>query len=153
MALSTENLDEILWQNPYTMKGFIGTYPACRVKNLPKRKLLSFITNTAHHSKTYGHWNAWVVKDNIVYFFDSFGRSPLDQSFPHDYIDILMNFKKFKYFKSHIQPLDAITCGYYCIHFILHLSSGQNFDKFSNEYLADKNKNDLIVLNIIKSII
>ena len=86
-------------------------------------------------------------------FFDSFGRSPLDSMFPHDYSDILLNFKKFRFFKKQLQPLDGITCGYYCIHFILHLSLGLSIDSFGEEYSNDTNENDVIVLKIVKSII
>ena len=69
MALNTRQLNKILKGNPYTRNVYLGTYPACRVQKIPKGRTISFITNTAHHSQGYGHWNGWVVKHDVIYIF------------------------------------------------------------------------------------
>jgi hypothetical protein len=153
MALSTNHINKILWNNPYTKKYFIGTYPACRVEKLPKKKIYAFVTNTDHHSKSGAHWNSWFVRDETVYFFDSFSRSPMHESFPHDYKDIVLKFKKFAYFNVQVQSFDSFTCGFYVIHHILVFSLGLDFKDLSKEYGKNTQKNDLTVMNIIKSIV
>ena len=153
MALSTTNINDILWANPYTKRYFIGTFPSCGVKKLPKKKIFAFVTNTDDHSKPGTHWNSWFVRGDTVYFFDSFSRSPMDKSFPHNYRDIVLQFKKFSYFNVRLQSYDSFTCGYYAIHHILLFSLGLNFKDLRDEYSRDTNKNDIAVLKIIKSII
>ncbi len=153
MALNTNHINTILKANPYTRRHFIGTFPCCAIEILPKKKIYSFITNVDHHSDSGTHWNAWVVKDKTVFFFDSFGRSPFHPSFPHDYQDILLKFKSFKYFKRQIQSINSFTCGYFCIHFVLNFSLGLDIGSFSSDYKNDTNKNDIVVMKIIQSIV
>ena len=153
MALNTSNLNTILNENCVTKRYFIGTFPSCTIGRLPRKKAFAFITNTDHHNNSGTHWNAWFARDGTVYFFDSFGRSPLHETFPHDYRDILLKFDTFKYFNGQIQSVDSFCCGYFCIHFILNLCLGLDMQSFSRDYFKDTNKNDLIVMNIIKSLL
>ncbi len=153
-SLTTGHINSILKGNAMTKPYFIGTFPSCMIGPLPRRKEYCFITNTDNHESSGTHWNSWVVKDKIIYFFDSFGRSPLHAAFPHDYRDILLMFNNnFQYFDKQIQPIDSFTCGYYCIHFIMIFSIGLDLNNFSSEYSSDTNKNDIIVMNIIRSIV
>ena len=153
MALNTLQIDAILRGNVYTKKHYYGTLPSCRAVQLPKKRQFAFITNVDDHSSGGSHWTAWFSKSGHAYFFDSFGRSPLDPSFPHVYRDILLNFKSFSYFKRQIQSKDSYTCGYFCIHFVLNFCLGLDMASMMSEYSEDTNKNDVIVLKIIKSII
>ena len=155
MALNNQQLDVILKGNVYTKRYFYGSMPACRAVQIPKRRKFTFITNTDNHSNGGRHWNAWAVDNGKVYFFDSFGRSPMDNTFPHVYKDIVLNFKSFSFFNRQVQTVgpESFTCGYFCIHFILNFSIGLDMTDLLKDYTVDTKKNDVIVLNIIKSII
>ena len=153
MALNTIQIDAILKQNVYTRKYYYGTMPSCRAINLPKRQKFAFITNVDNHSAGGTHWTAWFSIAGHVYFFDSFGRSPLDPSFPHVYRDILLNFKSFSYSSSQIQSKRSFTCGYFCIYFVLNFSLGLDMKEMVSDYTENTQENDIIVLRIIKSII
>ena len=77
----------------------------------------------------------------------------MHESFPHDYKDIVLKFKKFTYFNARVQSFDSFTCGFYVIHHILIFSMGLGFKDFSADYSRDTNENDMNVMKIIKSII
>lgn len=152
-GLSNDQIDSFVNVDVWMRRYYIGCFPSCQDIKIPKTRRTSFITNTHNHSKSGQHWNAWFVEDKTVYFMDSFGRSPLDDSFPHDYRDIVRKFNNFKYFPYRIQPFKSFTCGYYCIHFILIFSLGLSMIDFKNEYTDDLNKNDVKVINILNTII
>lgn len=152
-GLSNEQIDSFVKGNIWMKPFYIGCFPSCHNIKIPKRRRTSFITNTDHHSKSGQHWNAWVVLDKTVYFMDTFGRSPLDVSFPHDYRHIVGMFNNFKYFPYRIQPFDSYTCGFFCIHFILIFSVGLNMSNFKKEYTKNVNENDVKVINILNSLI
>ena len=153
LALNTKQIDAILRGNIYTKNFYYTTMPTCRAVNLPKRQQFGFITNVDHHSRGGSHWTGWFSRSGHVYFFDSFGRSPTDPSFPHVYRDILLNFKSFSYFDKQIQSTGSYTCGYFCIHFILHFCLGLDMKSLKSDYSDNTQENDIIVLEIIKSII
>ena len=153
MALNTAHINTILGENSVTRRYFIGTYASCEITCLPKRKKYSFVTNTKNHLSRGAHWNAWFVKDNKVYFFDSFARSPMDSTFPHHYADIVRKFSTFYYFNKQLQDFSSYTCGYFCIHFIYNMSLGLNIMNLKSEYSSNFKENDVIVLKIIKSLL
>ena len=153
MALSTNHINSILKKNPYTKPYFLGTFPSCAIENLPKRKVYCFVTNVDHHQNSGSHWTAWYFRNGTLTFMDSFGRSPQDPSFPHDYRDILMKFRNIRYVRQCIQNKNSYACGYFAIHFILCMSMGLDITDFISEYSRDTNKNDVIVMKIIDSLI
>lgn len=153
MALSTSHINSLLWGNPYTRPYFLGTFPSCAIEKLPRKKSYCFVTNVGHHNSKGSHWTAWHVQDGVVTFMDSFGRSPLDPAFPHDYRDILLKFKDFRFADKKIQNVKSYACGYFAVHFLLCMCLGLDINDFLSEYSSDTNKNDVIVMKIIKSLI
>ena len=156
MALSSSHLQSILKREPSTSRYFIGVFPSCLVNPsiFPRKKQFCFITNTDNHERGGDHWNGFYIRDGVLYFFDSFGRSPRDMTLPHSYRDILLNFKRVEYFNKQIQPFDSFTCGYYCIHFLILFSMGLNFKHLEEEFnFENRQENDLHVLNVIDSIL
>ena len=150
-ALTTKTINGILKQNPVTKKSFIGTFAGCILPS-KNAKQYSFITNTDLHHQSGEHWNAWIVKENKIIFFDSFGRDPRDTSFPDNYKDILENFNDLEYSKVQIQSFNSVTCGYFCIHFIYVLSLGLDLEFFLNEYSNNFMKNDEFVVDFVNSL-
>lgn len=151
-GLSTDHLNSVLKSNPTSKRFFIGTFPSCLIVRTRKKEF-GFITNTENHESGGLHWNGWFVRNNVIYFFDSYGRPPTDAVFPHEYRDILLKYRQFKYFKYRIQSFNTHTCGYYCIHFILYFSMGLNFENLRNCYTGDVEKNDIIAVKTVNIII
>ena len=145
-ALTTQTLNKILLKNPVTKKNFIGTFPGC-ISPSKDAKQYSFITNTDLHHQSGEHWNAWIVKDEIV-FFDSFG----DISFPDNYKNIVEQFSSLEYSKDQIKSFSSVTCGYFCIHFIYVLSLGLDLEFFLNEYSNNFMKNNKLAVDFVNSL-
>ncbi len=123
--MNTLDLNNILLANPVTKRFFLGTYPACITPETNK-KFYTFITNTDTHDESGEHWNAWVVNNDSVTFFDSYGRSP------HllNYYDVVKKFNHVKYTTKCLQDVNSQTCGLFCIHFLYTMSLKLLVDSF-----------------------
>ena len=150
-GLTTNELDAFLKQNASTKRFYLGTYPSC-VKPISNKNFYFFISNTDNHKQSGEHWNAWVVKNGMLMFFDSFGRDPRHWSFPEHYADILNDFTKVKFSKVQVQHISSVMCGYFCIHFLYLISLGLGFEEFYSEYSANLFENDNIVNSIVHSL-
>ena len=150
--LTTTQLDDILLNTSVTSKSYIGTYPSC-FSPTSTRPYYTFISNTEEHDENGEHWCAWVVKDDTVCFFDSFGRSPNDETLPKYFKDIVKKFKIVRYTNYRVQDWSSKACGYFCIHFIYVFSLGLDYKDFLNDYSRDFEKNDSVALNFVSSII
>ena len=150
--LTTTQLDDILLNTSVTSKSYIGTYPSC-FSPTSTRPYYTFISNTEEHDENGEQWCAWVVKDDTVCFFDSFGRSPNDETLPKYFKDIVKKFKIVRYTNYRVQDWSSKACGYFCIHFIYVLSLGLDYKDFLNDYSRDFEKNDSVAFNFVSSII
>ena len=149
----TEDLNKILMSNPVTRKSYLGAFPACVFPKNTKARYC-FISNTSNHLDTNGeHWVGWFIDDDTVKFFDSYGRSPTDETF-YDFFNIFTKkFKNVEYSGNRIQGWTCITCGYFCIHFMYVSCIGLDFKTFLKEYSrTDFEKNDVYVYNFVNSI-
>jgi hypothetical protein len=92
-----------------------------------------YIVNLDNHNGPGTHWTAFIKKDNIIYYFDSFGLPPP--------INILkINNKMIYYNIYNIQDIEEKSCGYYCLFFIYYMN------KYNNNY---KKMLDLFVNNTL----
>ena len=121
-ALTTAEIDALLGSNNYTKKYFAGTYPACVVPTT-KRQKFAFISNTDEHQNPGTHWNAFAVNGKTLTFFDSFGRSPWDASFPIFFEKYASQFDIVRFVKLRVQGLESNSCGFFCIHFVDYISA------------------------------
>ena len=149
--LSTVQLDEILNNLSVTRRKYLGTYPAC-VHPKSKKSCYAFISNIDEHDEAGQHWCAWVVKEDTVSFFDSFGREPWNESFPYHFREIVDEFKRIKYTNTRIQNWASKTCGYFCIHFIYSMCLGLRYEDFLNDYSENYLNNDSVVIDFLNSI-
>ena len=81
--MNTEKINLILSRGS-TAKFFRGTFPSDMDFEHFKPPYCC-ITNTDSHNGKGAHWNAWFVTKDRIYFFDSFGRKPTDDTFPPYY--------------------------------------------------------------------
>ena len=150
-ALTTQALNYILKKNPVTNKNIIGTFPGC-ISPSKNVKQYAFITNTELYHQSGEHWNAWIVKENKIIFFDSFGRDLKDTSFTDNYKTIVKKMNNLEYSKVQIQSFTTVTCGYFCIHFIYVISLGLDLECFLNEYSNNFMENDKFVFDFVNSL-
>ena len=146
-ALSTKTINDFLHTNLMTRGTFLGTHPSC-IEPVPTKNFYSFITNTQTHEKSGEHWNGWVIDNKKVFFFDSFGRGPRDNTLPIFYRNFIKKFKHVYWVRTRVQDWKSETCGYFCIHFIYLISTGFTIKNFLSEYTTDYLNNDDVVVNI-----
>lgn len=84
---------------------------------LPKRpwKKESMIINHDTSNNPGTHWSCFAKENNIVYYFDSFGKLPP----PHEIIQYLGSDKKIFYNAHQYQSFDTIVCGHLCLQFLV----------------------------------
>ena len=150
--LTTTQLDNILFNTSVTRKNYIGTYPSCFLPESTK-PFYAFISNTEEHNENGEHWCAWMVKDDTICFFDSFGRPPNHKSLPTYYKDIVKKFDYIRYTNYRVQGWSSKACGYFCIHFIYVLSLGLDYKDFLKDYSQDFEENDYVAFNFASSIV
>ena len=150
--LTTNQLNKILKDNNVTNRYFLGTFPACNYP-ISRNNVYSFITNTDEHNRSGEHWNSWFVRGNKIIFFDSFGRTPYDQAFPQHYRELVTKFNEVEYSRTQIQGFNTSTCGLFCVHCIYVLSLGLDLNSFINDYYNDFKRNDIVVYDIVNSIL
>lgn len=150
--LTTIQLDNILLNVSVTREKYIGAYPSC-IFPKSRKKMYAFISNTDEHDESGQHWCAWVVKDETIYFFDSFGREPTDETLPVYFKDIIKEFKHIQYTNTRIQGWSSKACGYFCTHFIYVICLGLDYDDFLNDYTRNFIENDIVAFQFVSSII
>ena len=122
--MNTSKINEILFQNPYTRKHFLGTFPSNRCPQKVK-PLTCFVTNTDPDSKPGQHWVAFFVKsDGNVFYFDPYGLPPI--SIYHTRFLEKSADGRGSYNKQQLQNLYSQTCGPHCITFLIETCRTQD---------------------------
>ena len=116
MELNTLQLDKKI-----TSPGYLGAFPFDEIPPKPDKKLFSLIINTDLHSMPGDHWIVLLFKEPQYYFFDSYGRSFHDVTFPALFSKTIKNYigsTRFRYNKILLQQFTSNVCGEYCVYFI-----------------------------------
>ena len=150
--LTNTYLDRVLKIISVTKRTYIGSFPSC-FQPRTEKIVYSFISNTDDHYSGGQHWCAWVVRNNTIFFFDSFGREPWDATLPRNFRKIVDSFDSVQYSTRRIQNWTSQACGYFCIHFIYVLSLGLEYKNFLDEYSKDFITNDGVAIDFVNSII
>lgn len=114
------------------LNSFIGTFP-CDVFPEVKKKPAGMIFNTDTSNGGGEHWIAvWMTVDGTSEYFDSFGFPPLVKQTQ----DFLSNHSPngFTYNNKTLQHPMAVSCGPFCVAFIIAKSLGQTFVSFVSKF-------------------
>ena len=96
-----------------------------------------------------GQWVCCCIRNNIVYYFDSFGLPPSNE---------IMSFcrgKKIYINRNDVQHVDGIECGYYTLAFIHFFLKYRGYKKhvihaFTSMFFNDTTKNKVVLQTYIK---
>ena len=90
------------------------------------------ILNIDHSNNTGTHWTSLFIKNDIPFYFDSYGFRP-----PLEVLDYCGRLNKSEgyYHDYKIQKPDEVICGHYCIYIIYKLSNGYEFEEILDELL------------------
>lgn len=132
-------------------------YMICAADELPEVVMtthpLYLIVNT-HPRKLPGeHWVAMCLKEDAPSeFFDSFGRPPGYYS-KHFENYLIRHGPRYMYNASRIQSLMSMTCGYYCLYYVLrHCNYGDSMYKIVNMFdMKNYMLNDVNVVHLVTS--
>jgi len=111
-----------------------------QIKTLPEADKLFAIINYDDSNEKGSHWVAFVKNGTDIYYFDSYGLSPLP--------NFLRRFPKRKYNISYIpraiQLQQSDICGQLCLAFIKSMIKGKSFDELKKqvEKLSNRVKDD-----------
>ena len=137
--MRTEKLDSIL-ATGVTRDLYRGTFPSD--VDFHFQPPYCCITNVDSHNGKGSHWNAWFVTKDVIFFFDSFGRRPIDATFPNCYRQFVKN-RKYAYNPRIVQGLFSDTCGHFCIYVLHYVSLNYNWKDIMNSFTNDLHVNDM----------
>ena len=146
--LSTDEIDEILSNNPITDKFYMGCFPS---NKLPKCEHFpcSMVINFDDSTKPGTHWVAIYAPDETeVNYFDSFGGGETDIENINQYLQD--NFRLVTNRSKVVQSKRSKVCGYYAIFFIYLSSKGIPFKRIERLLLQEK-KPDALVYKYVNS--
>jgi len=108
-----------------------------------------YVVNMQNSDRGNGtHWVAIVKRDDISFYFDSYGFIP-----PIAIIDFLKP-SKIAYTDNDIQFLTSVQCGYFCIAWGKYMKNSKNmlkdYNSFINIFSENEKLNDTILLTILK---
>ena len=86
-------------------------------KNRKSTQNECLILNIDHSNSNGTHWTCLFIKNNISYYFDSYGYPP-----PKEIQDYCKNENRY-YNSFKIQQNDQVICGHYCIYMLYRLSN------------------------------
>ena len=131
----------------------------CRYLNIPINNVLSrdqtvphghklalFIYNLEPSYMKGSHWCATYVKNNVIYYFDSFGLPPFQELLNHAKRKNLTLLHQDK----QLQNISTSTCGYYTIYFLNEMNKGKDFFDLLQVFSSDTNKNEAFIERYFK---
>lgn len=135
-------------QTKFLMKGiYDNTYIPHTFTSLNN---VFFIVNTSFNDNIIGHWVMMWIYDNVLYFFDSLGKSPFN------YKGEILNFylkyqgRKCLVFNIQIQSSFEYTCGAYCIFFAYTLTKNFSINSLHRKFKTYNTRyNDKLVKRFI----
>ena len=117
--------------------------------NLPKTiKNSVYIINLDENADVGTHWIALYVKNDEVFYFDSFGVEHI----PKEIMKFIGNNKDIKTNIFRLQAYNSIMCGYFCIEFVDSMLAGKRLVDFSTLFPPhDFKKNEKVVTRLFKN--
>ena len=104
------------------IKNFTGVFMRDELNNKKANKNECMILNIDHSKNEGTHWTSLFIKNNIGYYFDSYGFPPTEEV--KKYCKNLIYSSSFK-----IQDYNEIICGHYSIYILYKLSKQHKLDE------------------------
>ena len=146
--MKTGEINDILFRG-VTGKFYRGTFPAD--ENFEFKVPYCIVTNCDSHNGPGSHWNAWFVTKSVIYFFDSYGRSPKDLSLPNSYSLFVKN-KKILYNHKIVEGIFSKTCGQFCIYVLYYLCSNVAWRDIIDSFVTNTEINEKNVCKLVRKL-
>lgn len=148
--MNDKRLDYMLKTNIFTKqiwKGFLA--PDIELQNKPSSPFPHlWIVNNAPTYTGGEHWCALFINKDYCEFFDSFGRSPIQNGVLFSFLKHCT--EKIQYNNIQYQSIYAKTCGHHCVFFSVLRAQGMSAKEIKNLYSETNLKqNDDMVVNFV----
>lgn len=133
--MRTFEINQVLFNNPYTRGFFIGTFASdrCPKKVTPNT---CFVSNTDPHTLPGRHWIAiYVKRDGNMYYFDPYGIPPI--SVYHRRFLSKSTDAHGTYNRKQVQGLYSRTCGAHCVNFLIEACRTQDPNHTMKSHLME----------------
>ena len=146
--MKTEEIDYILSRG-VTRKFYRGTFP--EDEDFHFNAPYCVVTNCDSHNGPGTHWNGWFVTKSIIFFFDTYGRSPRDSSLPRSYSLFVKN-RKIVYNRKIVEGIFSNTCGQFCIYVLYQLCKGYQWRNIIDSFVGDTSVNEQKVRQFVQKL-
>lgn len=103
---------------------------------------VAMIVNTDVDSGPGEHWLAFYIENEVLEFFDSFGRPPED--FNQHIESYVKKFRSVNYFSHCFQDDSSYNCGQFCIFYIIRRLQGHKMEHIFQELTACTNCDEYV---------
>lgn len=148
--MNTEEITCILKSDAYTARGgFMGVF-ACDRLVPPAKFPALMIANTDTHDLPGTHWVAmYFDKMGNGEYFDSYGLPPFNH---HLMSYFLQHGRNHKFNVTQIQGPNTMSCGHYCIAFLVRRARGKSMNNIVNSFRGEPGSYDLVVEHLVKTV-
>lgn len=145
--MDTKEIYDIIRKKGSLASIFLGVFPSDMLPKVVKKRPSAIIINTDPANKPGKHWvAAYFNNDNSVEYFDSYGLSP----FNNEILNFLSENSSVIYKNGvHLQGLNSLVCGLYCIFFLYFKCRGYSLNKILKFFDKNRDKNDAKVCNFM----
>lgn len=151
--MDSRQLQQCLVQDSVTRHVFGGVLALDELPQHPQPSNKQvFVVNTQPASKPGAHWLAVYLppnKDQPVEFFDALGQPPNHYELP--ILQFLeTNRLYYLYQDQQIQAHDAITCGHFCLYYLIHRLRGRLLSTIIQDFsLVNYKHNEHMVMSFV----
>lgn len=132
--------------------GYIGTFPVDLLPLNIKKFPVILIVNTDPSYRPGEHWiSIYIGANKTGEYFDSYGLPPLHPEIIN-FLDIMCP-RGYNYNPHTLQCISCITCGYYCIIYVIFKSNKKSYCEFISLFSKNVYTNEVKVKNLIKNIL
>jgi len=100
-----------------------------------------------------GHWILFYIKDFRLYYFDSFGLSPIDYGWDIDHFYTTYTGYKTKVFHTAIQNDTSYVCGAYTIFISFYMSMDYSLFYIKSLFTRNRRRNDSFIVSRLYSLV
>ena len=121
--------------------------------HLMRERECFFIVNTIIDIRKMGHWVLLFIKDFCLYYFDSFGLSPVDYGWDIEHFYTSYPGYKAQVFHTPIQNDVSYVCGAYTIFFAHCMSMDYSLSHIRKLFTRNRRRNDSFIVSRIYSLV
>ena len=127
---------------------FLGVYACDEEPSIKNKNNFKLIFNTGTHDSNGEHFVAVARQNKKLYYFDPLGQN-VNNVFILNFLKKTLTEKKYFFNSVQIQDDQSISCGFFCIAYLISIKKKISMRKFISNFFIRKDK---LLLNDKKSV-